>query len=197
MTSQAETYDDARLTAQSVDAWCRRLEATGAVWAAPLGLGGAGALIELRGRARPRPLVGVVRTPGECRAALDALRAAPGAPDPRAALPPALRCTPELWRELAASRRTPAPPAPRPPGAPAGGALVAPRPRVDDRDGGAAGRASWPPREAAVRLRVSPNSSYPAALEGGRRDRPDAPAVAASGAALPEPRPAAGPGGVA
>jgi hypothetical protein len=103
MTSQPQTCDGARLTTYDADRWCRLLEDTGAVWAVPLGLGGAGALIELRGRARPRPLVGVLRTPGECRVAREALRAAPGAADPAAALPPALRCAPGLWRERAAA----------------------------------------------------------------------------------------------
>jgi hypothetical protein len=109
MTDQPEKHDHARLTAHEVDGWCSRLSATGAVWATPLGLGGAGALIELRARARPRPLVGILRTAGECRVALEALRTVHGAADTAdavAALPPAMRCTPELWRARAAPARS-------------------------------------------------------------------------------------------
>jgi hypothetical protein len=165
----------ARLTAPGAGFWARHLEATGRVWATVLALGGAGALVELRARARPRPLVALLRTDADCRAALAALTA-PGVPasDPAGVLPPALRATPDVWRTKAARCATPDGataarwPVPRPSRAPSPGpAPGAPHPRRPapvpqqtrrlrpshrppaDHDGGAAGRELRRRREAA------------------------------------------------
>jgi DNA-binding XRE family transcriptional regulator len=197
-----------RLTAVGAGWWVRHLEATGRAWATVLPLGGAGALVELRARARPRPLVALLRTDADCRAALAALTA-PGVPvgDPAGALPPALRAAPDVWRATAARRATPEGPpaarwpAPRPPSpgpAPRPPRRLAPvlrrvhptpRPPAD-HDGGAAGRelrrrreaAGLGQREAAARLCVS--RSYLAEIERGRRAGPSARAVVAAGRGL-------------
>jgi DNA-binding XRE family transcriptional regulator len=195
-----------RLTHAGAGCWCRHLEATGAVWATPLGLGGAGALIELRARPRPRRLVGLLRTDADCRAALDALQAVPLAAalaDPAAALPPALRATPDVWRQQAAPEPAPAArwPSRRPP-APRSAPRSAPAPRRASRrqvehpghDGGAAGRELRRRREAAglgqreLAARVHVSRSYLAEIERGRRDGPDARTVAAAGLRLLAPR---------
>jgi DNA-binding XRE family transcriptional regulator len=197
----------ARLTAPGAGFWVRHLEATGRVWATVLALGGAGALVELRGRARPQTLVALLRTDADCRAALAALTA-PRSPagDPAGALPSGLRVTPDVWRtkavpDGATAARWPVPRPSRPPGQAPGAPhsrRPAPVPRrirpphrpPTDHDGGAAGRelrrhreaAGLGQRAAATRLRVS--RSYLAEIERGRRDGPDARAVAVAGIAL-------------
>jgi hypothetical protein len=201
----------ARLTGAGAGFWVRHLEATGRVWATPLALGGAGALVELRARARPRSLIALLRTDADCRAALAALTA-PGVPagDPAGALPLELRATPDVWRTKAAPAGPPAArwPVPRPSRPPSPGSAPRPphprrpapvprrihppyRPPID-HDGGAAGRelrqrreaAGLGQRAAAARLHVS--RSYLAEIERGRRAGPDARAVAVAGVRLLE-----------
>jgi hypothetical protein len=201
----------ARLTAVGAGAWVRALEATRRVWATILPLGGAGALVELRARARPRPLMALLRTDADCRAALEGLGAPGAGADPAAALPAGLRATSDVWRMMAAPEgppaarwpvpRPPAPPSPRPAPRPTPRPARQPAPRAphDGHDGGAAGRelrrlreaAGLGQRAAAARLQVS--RSYLAEIERGRRAGPGARALAAAGATrLAPPAPVAG-----
>jgi hypothetical protein len=168
---------DRRLTGAQATGVASRLEALG--WRAEgINVGQGLSLVEVRAaRVRGTPLVAMLRTPGDVEAFG---RAWPG----RWPAGPRLSVEDWQWCREAARGGAEAPPA---------GPLLRPPSRAAGPDGGAAGRELRRRREAlglgqraaASRLRVS--RSYLAEIERGRRDGPEAQAVAAAGLAVLDP----------
>lgn len=118
--ADAQVPDNAatvRLTSGESRVWAHLLEGTGRVWAAAVALGQGDALVELRDRWRPYPLIGACRTVADCEVALRVL-AGPTATGEcgetsGVVLPRSVAAAPGSWRAPAA--RYPAAP---PPGSP-------------------------------------------------------------------------------
>lgn len=102
----SDTAGAVRLSSGESRVWAHLLEATGRVWAATVALGQGDALVELRDRRRPYPLVGACRTVADCEVALQVLEntAAEGGSGETSGvvLPRPVAATSDSWRALAA-----------------------------------------------------------------------------------------------